>query len=65
MISRFFHNWEHRLASISKDRVVRPFEWGTDWIGSHVGESRADLMRISQAYIQGKMPKVSELLAHE
>ena len=33
--------------------------------GPFVGESRADLIRISQAYIQGKMPKVSELLAHE
>ena len=27
-----FHAWEHRLASITKDRVVRPFEWGVDWI---------------------------------
>ena len=32
MLSRFFHRWEHRLASVTKDRVVRPFEWGTDWI---------------------------------
>lgn len=32
MIGRFFHAWEHRLASVSKDRVVRPFEWGDDWI---------------------------------
>ena len=46
MISRFFHSWEHRLASISKDRVVRPFEWGTDWIGSPgAGESREDVER--------------------
>ncbi|MEQ1758215.1 MAG: abhydrolase domain-containing 18 [Vicinamibacterales bacterium] len=32
MITRLFHNWEHRLASVSKDRVVRPFEWGLDWL---------------------------------
>jgi len=32
VLSRFFHNWEHRLASITKDRVVRPFDWGLDWI---------------------------------
>jgi hypothetical protein len=32
MLSRFFHNWERRLASVSKDRVVRPFEWGEEWI---------------------------------
>ena len=32
MLSRFFHDWERRLASVTKDRVVRPFEWGDDWI---------------------------------
>jgi pimeloyl-ACP methyl ester carboxylesterase len=34
MLSRFFHAWEHRLASATKDRVVRPFEWGLDWLPS-------------------------------
>ncbi len=29
--------------------------------GPFVGETRADLMRISQAYVQGKLPRVSEL----
>jgi redox-sensitive bicupin YhaK (pirin superfamily) len=29
--------------------------------GPFIGETRADLMRISQDYIQGRMPKVSEL----
>ena len=32
MIQRLFHDWEHRLASVSKDRVERPFEWGLDWL---------------------------------
>jgi hypothetical protein len=32
LYGRFFHNWEQRLASVAKDRVVRPFEWGTDWL---------------------------------
>ena len=32
MLRRFFHAWEHRLASVSTDRIVRPFEWGTDWL---------------------------------
>src|SRR6476660_4840905 len=32
MLQAFFHAWERRLASVSKDRVVRPFEWGLDWI---------------------------------
>ena len=32
MISRLFHAWEHRLASTTTDRRVRPFEWGVDWL---------------------------------
>jgi hypothetical protein len=32
MLARFFHSWEHRLAAATKDRVVRPFEWGVDWL---------------------------------
>lgn len=32
MLSWFFHSWERRLAAVSKDRVVRPFEWGLDWL---------------------------------
>jgi dienelactone hydrolase len=53
MIERFFHDWEHRLASISKDRVVRPFEWGTDWIsGGSIGSTRADVERWVDAVMQ-------------
>ena len=32
MLSLFFHRWERRLADVAKDRVVRPFEWGLDWL---------------------------------
>jgi dienelactone hydrolase len=33
MIRRYFHRWEQQLADVSKhDRVVRPFDWGHDWI---------------------------------
>lgn len=44
MVTRLFHDWEHRLASVSKDRVVRPFEWGLDWLPSEplAGESPHD-----------------------
>ena len=36
MLQAFFHAWERRLASVTKDRVVRPFEWGLDWIPDNV-----------------------------
>ena len=35
MIARLFHRWEHQLASVDTNRVVRPFEWGLDWLGLH------------------------------
>ncbi len=31
MLSLLFHAWERRLAAVTKDRLVRPFEWGVDW----------------------------------
>src|SRR5437868_13181225 len=46
MLSRFFHNWERRLASVTKNRVVRPFDWGLDWIppnGSSGGSPQQQL----------------------
>jgi hypothetical protein len=57
MLQVLFHAWERRLASVTKDRIVRPFEWGLDWmpqnghpadapaaevIGSWVSEVMAD-----------------------
>jgi hypothetical protein len=32
VIARSFHAWERRLASVDTNRVVRPFEWGLDWL---------------------------------
>ena len=41
MIARAFHAWERRLASVTTDRVVRPFEWGLDWLGGEVSNGGA------------------------
>ena len=33
MISKLFHRWEQRLADVSRaERLVRPFDWGLDWL---------------------------------
>ena len=48
MITSLFHDWERRLASVSKDRVVRPFEWGEDWLtsnGHHGHDAQARVHR--------------------
>jgi dienelactone hydrolase len=59
VLAPLFHAWERHLASISKDRVVRPFDWGVDWIssnGHHAGGGEAlehwveEVMRDSQAF---------------
>jgi dienelactone hydrolase len=32
LFAPFFHNWERRIHAATTDRVVRPFEWGLDWL---------------------------------
>ena len=41
MLQALFHAWERRLASVTTDRVVRPFEWGLDWIPHNGHRARA------------------------
>ena len=41
MLQAFFHAWERRLASVATDRVVRPFEWGLDWLPQNGHEADA------------------------
>ena len=52
MLSLFFHRWERRLADVSKDRVVRPFEWGVDWLPADGNGHHADPKDRVQAYVQ-------------
>ncbi|MCC7043436.1 MAG: alpha/beta hydrolase family protein [Acidobacteria bacterium] len=32
MIAPLFNIWERRLASVDTNRIIRPFEWGLDWL---------------------------------
>ncbi|HET9468945.1 MAG TPA: alpha/beta hydrolase family protein [Vicinamibacterales bacterium] len=51
MFARLFHAWERRLHAVSKDRVVRPFDWGLDWIeqNGHGEESPPDQVLLDWA----------------
>ncbi len=40
MLAPIFHAWERHLASVTKDRTVRPFEWGEDWMEDGLGPGR-------------------------
>jgi dienelactone hydrolase len=39
LLSPIFHSWERRIHAATLDRVVRPFEWGLDWLGLSAAES--------------------------
>jgi len=41
MFAPLFHAWERRLASLSKDRKVRPFDWGLEWLSANGADSSA------------------------
>jgi dienelactone hydrolase len=52
MIGRVFHRWEQRLANISHhERVVRPFEWGLDWIPANGHPPAAEPLDAVRAWI--------------
>ena len=42
MLSGVFHAWERKLASAATDRVVRPFEWGLEWVDGQIAASPGD-----------------------
>lgn len=47
MIAPFFHRWEQQLASVDNNRIVRPFEWGPEWVDLGVdanGDAPAERM---------------------
>ena len=40
IVARWIGSWEHKLANRDTNRVVRPFEWGHDWLnGTPAGDS--------------------------
>jgi len=47
LITRVFHNWERRLAAAAENRVVRPFEWGLEWIDGLEGADEDAARRLS------------------
>lgn len=51
MLSPFFHRWERRLADVAKDRIVRPFEWGLDWLPPGSNGHHVDPQARVQAYV--------------
>jgi hypothetical protein len=56
MISTFFYRWEQRLADNSKTtRVVRPFEWGIEWLPTNGHSPDTPAERIVRAWVDAIM----------
>ncbi len=45
LFSQWLSRWEHKLASRDSNRVVRPFEWGEEWLldGCRNGNAARDI----------------------
>ena len=63
MLARFFHAWERRLAFATKDRVVRPFEWGTEWINGTSGNGQGSEDAAVERWVEQVMEDTSEFFA--
>jgi hypothetical protein len=55
MLQALFHAWERKLVSATTDRVVRPFEWGLDWLPDDVVRTGASPESLVGDWIAGVM----------
>jgi hypothetical protein len=53
MLNRLFYRWEVRLAERDRNRMVRPFEWGVDFIED--GRDTADPESSLKEYARGAL----------
>jgi hypothetical protein len=60
LYARWIDRWERKLATRDTNRVVRPFEWGTNWL-ARIGfppcpaESNGDARHELERFIQGAL----------
>lgn len=55
MLRRYFHRWERALASVDNNRLVRPFEWGEDWLPDDASGKNADPAARVREYVDRVM----------
>ena len=61
MLQTIFHSWERRLASVTTDCVVRPFEWGLDWLSP--GNGHGDLSHLGARPLEQLQEWVEHVMA--
>jgi len=54
LYARWIDRWENKLATRDRNRVVRPFEWGIEWMdgANPAGEPRAEAFRWVEASLR-------------
>jgi hypothetical protein len=55
MLQVLFHAWERHLADVTKDRVVRPFDWGLEWIPTNGHRPDAEPAQVIGDWVSGVM----------
>jgi hypothetical protein len=60
VLESFFYAWERRLASRTKDRVVRPFDWGLDWIPRNGAPPSTDAAALVDHWVSDVMENTDE-----
>jgi hypothetical protein len=55
MLKRLFYRWERSLASVDSNRVVRPFEWGADWLADDGAAPHGDPETHVSDYVERAM----------
>ncbi|HYM26010.1 MAG TPA: hypothetical protein VEU08_22490, partial [Vicinamibacterales bacterium] len=63
MLQWLMHTWERRLVAVTKDRVVRPFEWGLDWIPANGHRSDAAPQEILADWVSSVMSDTDAFFA--
>lgn len=67
--ARWMYRWETKLTTRDENRVVRPLEWGFDWIAPFLNEHRlasAELRDgvMDDAGAEAAMTRINEILIH-
>lgn len=65
MLSQVFYRWERKLASVDRNRIVRPFEWGLDWIPENELGEHEDPSFLLQDYVERVMQDTRAFFAVE
>jgi hypothetical protein len=53
LYSRWISDWEYKLATRDTNRIVRPFDWGLDWLG--MTPANGNSSKLMRDFVQGAL----------